>query len=64
MRREKSVFRPGAYGAKCRPMSESLNLVNHILISIGANVPIVSVEYARPFRSLPRNAIAQTNRTA
>ena len=59
MRREENSFRPGAYG---------IRLFRHFAIqrriSIGANVPIASIETARPFRSLPRNAIAQANRTA
>ena len=48
----------GAYG---------IRLFRHFAIprriSIGANVPIASAETARPFMPLPRNAIAQANRT-
>ena len=52
------------YGARHLLINKSLHLANPILISIGANVPIVSAEIARPFMPLLRNAIAQMNRTA
>ena len=55
----KERFSPGTYGIRLSRHFESPRR-----ISIGKNVPIVSAGYARPSRPLPKNAIAQMNRTA